>query len=72
MNYAYHIRVQGQLTEDWSEWFAGVRIQPRQNGETELQGCLDQAALHGILARIRDLNLVLLAVNLVEDVGQLS
>ena len=68
MTYAYHIRVRGQLTEDWSDWFVGVRIQPQQNGETELQGRLDQAALHGVLARIRDLNLILLAVNLVEGV----
>ena len=72
MTYAYRIRVRGELTEDWTDWFVGVRIQPRPNGETELQGCLDQAALHGILARIRDLNLLLLAVNLVEDLNKRS
>jgi len=70
MTYAYHIRVRGHLSEDWTDWFAGLRIQPQQNGETELQGRLDQAALHGVLARIRDLNLILLAVNLVEGVDK--
>ncbi len=72
MTDAYHIRVRGQLSEDWSDWFAGLRIQPQQNGETELQGRLDQAALHGVLARIRDLNLILLAVNLVEGIDKRS
>lgn len=72
MTAVYHIRVRGQLSEEWSDWFAGVRIQPQQNGETELQGCLDQSALHGILARIRDLNLILLAVTLVEELNKRS
>lgn len=58
----YEIRVEGHLAADWSDWFEGLAIQ-EANGETILSGPLDQAALHGILARIRDLGLALVAVN---------
>jgi hypothetical protein len=59
----YEIRVQGHLDADWSAWFAGLAITSLPGGETRLAGELaDEAALHGVLARVRDLGLPLLAV----------
>jgi hypothetical protein len=59
----YQIRVQGHLVERWSEWFGGLRITNEENGEAVLTGPVaDQAALHGLLARVRDLGLPLIAV----------
>jgi hypothetical protein len=59
----YQIRVRGHLGAGWSEWFAGLRITNEANGEAVLTGPVaDQAALHGLLARVRDLGLPLLAV----------
>jgi hypothetical protein len=66
----YEIRVKGHLDPRWSEWFDGLQIANEPNGETLLSGYLpDQAALHGILARMRDLNLQLISVTSV-DSGQ--
>jgi hypothetical protein len=59
----YEIRVQGHLAADWSDWFEELTICQKSNGETVLSGSLDQAALHGILTKIRDLGLALVAVN---------
>jgi hypothetical protein len=59
----YEIRVQGHLTADWSDWFTGLSVRQEADGETVLSGPLDQAALHGVLAKVRDLGLVLVAVN---------
>ncbi len=59
----YEIRVQGELPSDWSNWFEGLEIQPGRPGESVLSGVMaDQAALHGILAKIRDLNLEIISV----------
>ncbi len=66
MRFFYQIRIRGQLADDWSDWFVGLQITPLASGETLLAGQLDQAALHGVLARIRDLNLILLAVGVTE------
>ena len=64
---AYQIRVQGELDDHWSEWFSGMAIQrDTQSPTTTLTGVVDQSALHGILARIRDLNLKLLSVTRLE------
>lgn len=72
MNSFYQIRIRGQLTDDWSDWFAGLQITRRASGDTLLAGPLDQTALHGVLARIRDLNLILLAVNQVDGDGSVQ
>ncbi len=55
----YQIRVEGHLRADW---FEGLNISPTPAGETVISGAFDQAALHGVLGRIRDLGLVLLSV----------
>jgi hypothetical protein len=63
----YLIRIEGYLDPNWSEWFAGLTIRHDPNGETVLVGPIsDQAALFGILTKVRDLGLTLIAVNRVE------
>ena len=59
----YEIRVEGYLSETWATYFEGLSIQHEAEGETVLSGMLDQAALHGVLVKIRNLNLVLISVN---------
>ena len=57
------ITVKGHLDERWSEWFDGLTITNLENGETMLAGHLpDQAALHGMLTKVRDLGLTLVLV----------
>jgi hypothetical protein len=59
----YEIRVQGELGAQWSAWFANMTVVTGPDGTSVLRGVLaDQAALHGVLAQIRDLGLVLVAV----------
>ncbi len=59
----YEIRVEGVLPSDWSNWFEGLEVRRGPHGESILSGFLaDQAALHGVLAKIRDLNLKLISV----------
>lgn len=59
----YQIRVKGHLDSSWSDWFDGLTISPEANGETLLSGPVtDQAALHGLLKKVRDLGLPLLLV----------
>lgn len=68
----YVIRVKGNLAQHWSSWFAGMAIVNETNGEAILTGSLaDQAALHGVLAKVRDLGLPLLAVTtVVSDIAE--
>jgi hypothetical protein len=62
--YLYEIRVQGHLDQHWSEWFEGLAITYDENGNTILRGPLvDEAALYGVLIKVRDLALPLLAVS---------
>ena len=62
----YHIRLKGHLADHWSAWFENLMISNEANGEALLYGPLaDQAALHGVLIKIRDLGLPLLAVSMV-------
>ena len=59
----YEIRVQGTLSPDWAEWFEGMQIR-QEEGQTILRGrIVDQAALHGLLSKVRNLNLTLLSIN---------
>lgn len=63
----YKIRVKGCLDSKWSDWFDGFTISAQANGETLLVGPIaDQAALHGLLNKIRDLGLPLLSILQVE------
>jgi hypothetical protein len=63
----YQIRVRGHLSSRWTEWFDGLTIENQPNGEALIYGPVaDQAALHGLLAKVRDLNLPLISVNQIE------
>jgi hypothetical protein len=60
----YEIKVKGHLDQRWSEWFASLELTHLEGDETLLAGLLpDQAALHSLLERVRDLNLKLISVN---------
>ena len=59
----YQIRLQGHLGHQWTEWFGGLTITLAENGDTLLTGqVVDQAALHGLLRKVRDLGMPLLSV----------
>ncbi len=59
----YEIKIEGQLSEQWSDWFEGLAIHNDLSGETTLTGFLtDQAALFGVLTKIHALNLNLVSV----------
>jgi hypothetical protein len=67
MTQIYQIRVRGHLSDAWAEWFNGLTIENLPNGESLLSGPVaDKAALHGLLTKVRDLNLTLVAVALIE------
>jgi hypothetical protein len=57
------IRIKGHLGRDWAEWFEGLTVTQEDGGETLLTGLvIDQAALHGVLKKVRDLGMPLLSV----------
>ena len=63
----YEIRIKGHLGHQWTDWFEGLTITLEDNGETLLTGpVVDDAALHGLLKKVRDLGMPLLSVNRVE------
>jgi hypothetical protein len=63
----YEIRLKGHLGSQWAEWFEGLTITLEENGDTLLTGqVVDQAALHGLLKKVRDLGLPLVSVSPVE------
>jgi hypothetical protein len=63
----YQIRVRGILDGKWSDWFDGMQISPQAGGDTVMSGpVVDQAALHGLLNKIRDVGLPLVALNIVD------
>jgi hypothetical protein len=60
----YQFRLQGRLGAEWGDWLEGMTISPAENGDTLVTGpVVDQAALHGLLRKVRDLGIPLLAVN---------
>ena len=60
----YEIRLKGHLDDRWADWFEGLTITREANGETLLAGPVaDQAALHGLLKKVRDLGVTLISVN---------
>jgi hypothetical protein len=62
------IRVRGHLHDRWADWFGGMTIVLEENGDTTMTGpIVDQAALHGLLKKVRDLGMPLLSVNRVLD-----
>ncbi len=63
----YQIRLQGHLGRQWTDWFGGLTITLEENGDTLLTGpVVDQAALYGLLRKVRDLGLPLISVIRVE------
>lgn len=66
-NALYEIRLRGHLSIEWADWFDGLAITQQADGTTLLRGHIaDQAALYGVLKRIRDLGVPLLAIICVE------
>ena len=60
----YEIRIKGHLPDRWADWFANMTIALNDDGTTCLTGAVvDQAALHGLLKKVRDLGMPLLSVN---------
>jgi hypothetical protein len=63
----YQIRLEGHLDCQWTDWFSGLTITLEQNGDTLLTGpIIDQAALFGLLKKVRDLGLPLISLNRIE------
>ncbi len=66
-SWSYQIKVEGHLNLNWSEWFEDLTLTHDPNGSTVLTGnVVDQAALHGVLVKIRDLGLTLISVQRIE------
>lgn len=64
------IRVKGQIDKRWSEWLEGLEVTHTKEGETVLTGCVaDQAALYGLMSKLRDLGFPLAAVHSIEAVS---
>jgi hypothetical protein len=64
----YQIRIKGHLGQKWTEWFEGLVITLEDNGDTLITGpVVDQAALHGLIKRVRDLGMPLLSVICIAD-----
>ncbi len=67
----YQIRIEGHLGRQWSDWFEGLTLTLEDNGDTLLTGMVvDQSALHGLIKKVRDLGMPLIAVNRVSADGE--
>jgi len=65
----YEIRIKGHLGSQWTDWFEGLTITLEDNGDTLLTGpVVDQAALHGLLKKVRDLGMPLVSVIQVQSI----
>jgi hypothetical protein len=65
------IRVKGQIDQHWSDWFDDLTVTHTDQNETVLSGpIVDQAAFHGLLAKLRDMALPIVSVNLSEEADQ--
>jgi len=63
----YQIRIRGHLSDQWTKWFEGLTITLEEDGNTLMTGpVVDQAALFGLLKKVRDLGLPLVSINCVE------
>ena len=63
----YQIRVRGHLSDQWTSWFEGLTITLEENGDTLLTGpVVDQAALFGLLKKVRDVGIPLISINCLE------
>jgi hypothetical protein len=63
----YEIRVAGHISENWAARFEGLTMRHEPRGDTVISGMLDQAALHGVFVKIRDLGLNLISVNRITE-----
>jgi len=59
----YQVRIKGHLSSQWTDWFGGLTVSLENNGDTVLTGVVDQAALHALLNKVRDLGMQLLSVS---------
>ena len=64
----YELRIEGHLDEHWSAWFGRLTVIPEDDGTTTLRGLVtDQAELHGLLAKVRDLGTTLISVKTIDN-----
>lgn len=64
----YQIKIKSHLSSDWTDWFEGLTITPEEDGDTLLTGpVIDQAALYGLIKKVRDLGMTLISLNPVES-----
>jgi hypothetical protein len=65
----YEIRLKGHLGRQWADWFGGMAVDLTEDGDTLLTGLVaDQAALHGLLRKVRDIGIPLVSVNEIHHV----
>jgi len=63
----YQIKIKSHLSSDWTDWFEGLTITPEEDGDTLLTGpVIDQAALYGLIKKVRDLGMTLISLNPVQ------